>query len=58
MQPMDSSSLKGIEFLVIIGAVAWFYVSQQQKLKKLKAEREAKDKTAETTATKVEAEEK
>ncbi|WP_200240538.1 hypothetical protein [Thiohalocapsa halophila] len=55
---MDSSSLKGIEFLVIIGAVAWFYVSQQQKLKKLKAEREAKDKTAETNATKVEAEEK
>jgi hypothetical protein len=55
---MDSSALKGLEFLVIIGAVAWFYVSQQQKLKKLKAEREAKHETAETSGAKVEAEKK
>ncbi|WP_295883643.1 hypothetical protein [uncultured Thiohalocapsa sp.] len=43
---MDSSSLKGLEFLVIIGAVVWFYVSQQNKLKRLKAEREAKTEQA------------
>jgi hypothetical protein len=50
---MDSSSLKGLEFLVIIGAVAWFYVSQQNKLKRLKAEREAKaEQTAPKTETK------
>ena len=45
---MDSSSLKGLEFLVIVGAVAWFYVSQTAKLKKLKAEREAKAAEQET----------
>lgn len=55
---MDSSALKGIEFLVIIGAVAWFYVSQQQKLKKLKAEREAKRQAAEADAAEVDTKER
>jgi hypothetical protein len=39
---METSSLKGLEFLVIIGAVAWFYVAQTRNLKRLKEEREAK----------------
>ncbi len=43
---MESSSLKGLEFLVIVGAVAWFYIAQQRNLKRLKAEREAKDHTS------------
>ena len=46
---MESSSLKGLEFLVIVGAVAWFYMSQQRNLKRLKEEREAKQ--AEATGT-------
>jgi hypothetical protein len=49
MQTMESSSLKGLEFLVIVGAVAWFYMSQQRNLKRLKEEREAKQ--AEATGT-------
>ncbi|WP_156427923.1 hypothetical protein [Thiohalocapsa sp. ML1] len=43
---MDTSSLKGLEFLIIVGAVAWFYFSQMSKLKRLKQEREAKHEQA------------
>jgi hypothetical protein len=50
---MDSSSLKGLEFLVIVGAVAWFYVAQQRNLKRLKEEREAKEKATAATEAKV-----
>lgn len=45
---MDTSSLKGLEFLVIIGAIAWFYMSQTGKLKKLKEEREDKEQSGPT----------
>jgi NADH:ubiquinone oxidoreductase subunit 6 (subunit J) len=46
---MDTSSLKGLELLVIVGAVAWFYLSQQRNLKRLREEREAKRKEAAPT---------
>jgi len=39
---MESGSFKGLEFVVIVGVVAWFYVTQMRKLKTLKEEREAK----------------
>jgi hypothetical protein len=47
---METSSLKGLELLVIVGVVAWFYFSQMSKLDKLKKEREAKQQQAETSA--------
>jgi hypothetical protein len=34
--------MKGLELLLIVGVVAWFYVSQMSNLKKLKDAREAK----------------
>jgi hypothetical protein len=46
------SNLKGLEFLLIVGVVAWFYFSQMSKLKKLKEEREAK--TAKPEAEEIE----
>lgn len=39
---MEMSTLKGIEFIVIIALVGWFYFKQTNDLKRLKAEREAK----------------
>jgi hypothetical protein len=39
---MDTGTLKAIELIVIIGAIAWFYSSQQRNLKRLKDEREKK----------------
>ncbi len=50
---MESGSFKGLEFVVIVGVVAWFYVTQMRKLKTLKEEREAKqqaESAAEPTA--------
>jgi hypothetical protein len=41
---METSSLKGLEFLVIVGAVAWFYFSQMSKLNKAKQARTSKPK--------------
>jgi hypothetical protein len=46
---MDTSSLKGLELLVIVGAVAWFYFSQMSKLDRLKREREHKQGQAGTS---------
>ncbi|MCG6941139.1 MAG: hypothetical protein LJE69_07805 [Thiohalocapsa sp.] len=43
---MDTSALKGLELLVIVGAVVWFYQSQMRNLKQLKEERETKGKAA------------
>jgi hypothetical protein len=37
--------MKGLELLLIVGVVAWFYFSQMSNLKKLKEEREAKSDT-------------
>jgi hypothetical protein len=39
---MESGSFKGLEFVVIVGVVAWFYFTQMGNLKSLKQEREAK----------------
>jgi hypothetical protein len=41
---MDAGQLKGLEVVLIAGAVAWFYSSQMNSLKKLKKEREEKEK--------------
>jgi hypothetical protein len=41
---LDAGQLKGLEVILIAGAVAWFYFSQINSLKKLKKEREEKDK--------------
>jgi hypothetical protein len=41
---MDAGALKGLEVVLIGGAVAWFYFSQMSSLKKLKKEREEKEK--------------
>jgi hypothetical protein len=49
---MDTSSLKGLEFLIIVGVVAWFYFAQTSKLKKLKEEREAKTREQQQDADK------
>lgn len=46
---MESGSFKGLEFVVIVGVVAWFYVTQMRNLKTLKQEREAKQQTETTT---------
>ncbi|MGD8208069.1 MAG: hypothetical protein PVH47_08325 [Thiohalocapsa sp.] len=43
---MESGSLKGLEFILIVGVVAWFYFAQMRNLKRLKAEREAKQRSA------------
>ena len=45
---MESGSFKGIEFIVIVAVVVWFYFSQMRNLKTLKEEREAKQQ-AETS---------
>ncbi len=39
---MESGSFKGIEFIVIVGVVVWFYFRQMGNLKRLKEERETK----------------
>jgi hypothetical protein len=41
---LDAGQLKGLEVILIAGAVAWFYFSQMNSLKKLKKEREEKEK--------------
>lgn len=43
---MDAGALKGLEVIVIAGAVAWFYFSQTNSLKRLKKEREELEKNA------------
>ncbi|KAA6184965.1 hypothetical protein F2Q65_10525 [Thiohalocapsa marina] len=48
---MDSGAVKAIEFIVIIGAVAWFFNSQQRNLKRLKEEREARQQAEQETAS-------
>jgi len=45
---IESSSFKGLEFVVIVGVVVWFYFKQMRNLKTLKEEREAKQQ-AETS---------
>ena len=40
---METSTLKGLELLLIVGLVGWFYLSQRRNLARLKAEREAKE---------------
>ena len=51
---MESGSFKGLEFVVIVGVVAWFYVTQMRKLKTLKEEREAKQQAEPATESKAE----
>jgi hypothetical protein len=42
---MDTGAFKAIELIVIVGAIVWFYSSQQRNLKRLKDEREAKQRS-------------
>ncbi|MGB5734278.1 MAG: hypothetical protein WBM40_07545 [Thiohalocapsa sp.] len=51
---MESGSFKGLEFVVIVGVVAWFYFTQMRKLKTLKEEREAKQQAEPATESKAE----
>jgi len=46
---MESGSFKGLEFVVLVGVVVWFYFTQMRNLKTLKAEREAKKQAEPTT---------
>lgn len=39
---MDAGSLKGLELLLIVGVVGYFYLRQRSNLQRLKEEREAK----------------
>ncbi|NEX18321.1 MAG: hypothetical protein C1943_17380 [Halochromatium sp.] len=39
---MDSGSIQALELLLIIGVVGYFILSQQNNLRRLKKEREAK----------------
>lgn len=48
---METGTFKGIEFILILGLVGWFYFSQMGKLKKLKEEREAKRDAASSETT-------
>ncbi|MCF7985086.1 MAG: hypothetical protein K9L70_11845 [Thiohalocapsa sp.] len=41
---MDSGSFKALELLLIVGVVGWLYVSQMRNLRRLKEEREAKQR--------------
>ena len=43
---MDTGAFKAIELIVIVGAIVWFYSSQQRNLKRLKDEREDKQQRA------------
>ena len=40
---MESGSFRGLEFLVIVGVVAWFYFAQTHNLRRLKEELKAKE---------------
>jgi hypothetical protein len=46
---MESGSFKGLEFVVIVGVVVWFYFTQMRNLKTLKEEREAKQQAEPVT---------
>ena len=46
---MESGSFKGLEFVVIVGVVVWFYFTQMRNLKTLKEEREAKQQAEPAT---------
>ncbi|MGB5831332.1 MAG: hypothetical protein WBG92_05005 [Thiohalocapsa sp.] len=39
---MEAGSLKGLEFVLIVGVVVWFYFAQTRNLRKLKDDRDAK----------------
>jgi hypothetical protein len=41
---MDSGSFKALELLLIVGVVGWLYVTQMRNLRRLKEEREAKQR--------------
>ena len=47
---MDTSSLKGLELLLIVGVVGYFYIRQRNNLQRLKEEREAKQAEDEVKA--------
>jgi hypothetical protein len=41
---MDTGTLKGLELLLIVGVVGYFYLRQRSNLQRLKEEREAKQR--------------
>ena len=41
---MDSGSFKALELLLIVGVVGWLYVTHMRNLRRLKEEREAKQR--------------
>jgi hypothetical protein len=47
---VESGAFKGLEFVLIVAVVAWFYFSQMHNLKRLKQEREAKQGDAASPA--------
>lgn len=48
---MASESLKGLEFVLIVGVVVWFYFAQTRNLRRLREEREAKQDDAPASTT-------
>jgi hypothetical protein len=47
---VDTGAFKGLELILIVGAVGWFYVSQMGNLKRLREERETDRHTSKPKA--------